>query len=440
MILIIFIFSFLGLSIILDRRPPAQAVGSRHTIKEPRWPSGYSAPRFTAPGRVRSRRRGLHRNLSWSAEHPFDQLDGNTPSSSPGSHQAAQGSAHRGPWPAKRRSRRFNAQCAKSFRRGIPRCGGTLRIRDLIRRLLFGGILFLGLPLAADNNSLTDAQLLQIKFEQKLNSQVSADLVFRDETGKPIRLGDYFGKRPLVLVLGYYGCPMLCTLVLNGVTESLRDLKWSAGKQFDVIFASIDPSESPQLAAAKKHTYLRDYGRPGSDPGWHFLVAASPSTVGASLPDQSIQTLADEIGFRYAYDAGLKQFAHPSGFVVLTREGKVAHYFLGVTFSPNEVDAALREASVNKIGSPVRELILLCCEYSPLRGRYGNLVMDLVRAGGVATVLALGIYFIRPKRGKCRARLSPAPPALQRERGVGFTDAGGPDAGAGLRGKSEAPR
>jgi protein SCO1/2 len=242
----------------------------------------------------------------------------------------------------------------------------------------------------AANNLLTDAQLLQIKFDQKLNSQVSPDLIFRDSTGKQVRLGDYFEKRPIVLILGYYSCPMLCTLVLNGATESFRDLRWSAGKNFDVIFVSIDPDEKTALAAAKKKTYLRDYGRPGSENGWHFLTG----------DETSIKTLADEIGFHYAYDSGLKQFAHPSGFVVLTPDGKVAHYFFGVTFSPDEVNAALRDAGAKKIDSPVQELILLCCEYSPLRGKYGNLVMDTIRVGGVGMVVALGIYFFRPARRK----------------------------------------
>ncbi|MGH7952128.1 MAG: SCO family protein [Limisphaerales bacterium] len=245
---------------------------------------------------------------------------------------------------------------------------------------------------AGTNNSLTDAQLLQIKFDQKLNSQVSPGLVFRDSTGKQVRLGDYFGKRPIVLILGYYTCPMLCTLVLDGVTESFRDLKWSAGKQFDVIFVSIDPNETSKLAAEKKQMYLRDYGRPGAENGWHFLT-------GDKVP---IQTLADEIGFRYAYDPGLKQFAHPSGFVVLTPDGKVAHYFFGVTFSASEVDAALHDASVKKIDSPVQELILLCCEYSPLRGKYGSLVMDIVRVGGVAMVIGLGAVMVAQNRRKSK--------------------------------------
>ena len=261
-------------------------------------------------------------------------------------------------------------------------------------------------------NSLTDAQLLQIKYDQKPGSQVSPGLIFRDETGKPVRLGDYFGKRPIVLIPGYYSCPMLCTLVMDGVVESFRDLRWSVGANFDVIFVSIDPREGPDLAAAKKKLYLRDYGRDGTENGWHFLVAAANApgvpvgrvpSLGVRPPpphDPATQILADEIGFRFAYDAGRKQFAHPAGFVVLTPDGKVAHYFFGVTFSAREVNEALRDASARKTDSPVREFILLCCEYSPLRGKYGNLIMGTVRVGGMGMVAALGLYFFRPIRRK----------------------------------------
>lgn len=256
----------------------------------------------------------------------------------------------------------------------------------------------------AGQNTLTDAQLLQIKYVQKPGSQVSPNLVFRDETGKQVRLGDYFGKRPIILVPGYYSCPMLCSLIMEGVIESLRDLRWSVGDQFDVIFVSIDPREGPALAAAKKKIYLRDYGRDGTAIGWHFLVSRAGQKGGSTqlipVEDKNILTLADEIGFQFAYDEGLKQFAHPSGFVVLTPDGKVAHYFFGVTFSAKEVDAALRHANKNQTDSPVRDFILLCCEYSPLRGKYGNLVMDTVRAGGLGMVVALGIYFVRPVRSK----------------------------------------
>lgn len=236
-------------------------------------------------------------------------------------------------------------------------------------------------------NSLSDEQLLQIKFDQKINSQLSSDLIFRDETGKQIQLGNYFGKRPMVLMLGYYGCPMLCTLVLNGAVSTFQDLKWSVGENFDVIFASIDPNETSQLAAEKKKNYFRSYGC-GSADGWHFLTGDK----------NSIQKLADEIGFRFAYDANAKQFAHPSGFVVLTPDGKIARYFFGVTYSANDLNSALRNASADKTGSPVEQFILLCFHYSPLTGKYGNLVITTVRAGGIATLLALGIFIFKPRR------------------------------------------
>ncbi|HEU5397448.1 MAG TPA: SCO family protein [Verrucomicrobiae bacterium] len=242
----------------------------------------------------------------------------------------------------------------------------------------------------AAHSSLSDDQLMKIKFDQKLNSQVSPTLAFRDETGKPVTLGQYFGRRPVVLILGYYRCPMLCSLVLDGATASFRELRENVGEKFDVIFASIDPTEKPSLAAAKKAAYLREYGRRGSADGWHFLTGDT----------NSIRTLASEVGFRYVYDPALKQYAHPSGFVVLTPDGKVSHYFFGVTYSPREVDQALTEASAKKIGSPVEQFILLCCQYSPLHGRYGNLVMNVVRAGGIGTVLAMAFFFVRSQRNK----------------------------------------
>lgn len=244
------------------------------------------------------------------------------------------------------------------------------------------------------HNSLTDEDLLRIKFDQHLGAQVQTSLAFRDDTGKAVRFGDYFGARPMVLVLGYYRCPMLCSLVLNGMTESLRDLKWSAGRDFDVLFVGIDPGETPALAAEKKANYLRDYGRPGSASGWHFLTGTA----------EPIRTLADEIGFRYAYDPATKQFAHPSGFVILTPQGTVSRYFFGVTFAPSQVDTALREAAARKIGSPVQELILLCCQYDPFRGKYGSLAMNLVRTGGIGMTLLLGAYFARPLWRKPQTR------------------------------------
>ena len=242
---------------------------------------------------------------------------------------------------------------------------------------------------AATNNSLSDDQLLQIKFDQKLNSQISSDLIFHDETGMQIQIGNYFSKRPIVLVLGYYGCPMLCTLVLNGAVSTFQDLKWSVGENFDVIFVSIDPKETPQLAAEKKKTYLRSYGR-GKPEGWHFLTGDKNST----------QTLADEVGFHFAYDPAIKQFAHPSGLIILTPDGKVSRYLFGVTYPAKELNSALREADAKKIGSPVGQFILLCFHYAPITGKYGNQIMIAVRVGGIVMMVALGAIILKQARQK----------------------------------------
>jgi protein SCO1/2 len=236
---------------------------------------------------------------------------------------------------------------------------------------------------------LSDDDLLQIKFDQKLNAQLSGALAFRDETGKTVTLGNYFGQRPVVLMLGYYGCPMLCTLALNGAVSTFQDLKWTAGEQFEVIFVSIDPSETPALAAAKKKTYLRSYGR-GPATGWHFLTGNS----------QSINALANSVGFHFAYDPVMKQFAHPSGLVILTPDGKVSHYLFGVTYSAAELNADLHDATARKTGSPVEQFVLLCFHYSPLTGKYGNTVMAIVRGSGIVMMAGLGVMIWRKPRAK----------------------------------------
>lgn len=244
--------------------------------------------------------------------------------------------------------------------------------------------------------SLTESNLTRITFEQKLNAQVSPDLSFRDEAGRRIKLGDYFGRKPVILVLGYYECPMLCTLTANGMIESLEDLKWNIGNQFDVINVSINPAETPALAAAKKQTYLKRYGRAGAATGWHFLTGEEPA----------IQTLADEVGFHYAYDPTIQQYAHPSGLVILTPEGRVAKYLFGVKFSPNELYAGLNGAAGHHIGSRIQQLVLLCFCYSPIKGKYGNVIMLGVRLFGAATLLGLGwlmVSMIRCERKRAAA-------------------------------------
>ncbi|MDB6021411.1 MAG: uncharacterized protein JWQ04_1268, partial [Pedosphaera sp.] len=178
--------------------------------------------------------------------------------------------------------------------------------------------------------TISDDALRKISFDQKLGANVSPELRFRDESGKLVRLGDYFGKKPVILVLGYYGCPMLCTFVLNGMIGSLQDIKWEIGNQFEVINVSIDPHETPALAAAKKKAYVRRYGRHDASEGWHFLTGEEPA----------IRRLAKEVGFGYAYDERVKEFAHPSGLVILTARGKVSRYLSGVVYSTKELNDA----------------------------------------------------------------------------------------------------
>jgi len=236
----------------------------------------------------------------------------------------------------------------------------------------------------AGAQSLSDTQLLSVTFQQNLNSQINRDLRFRDEYGRDVRLGDYFGKKPVVLVLGYYQCPMLCTLTLNGMVQAMEDMKWGVGKEFDIINVSIDPHETPALALAKKRNYLKKYGRSGADAGWHFLTG----------DESSIHELTTEAGFKYLFDPVAKQYAHPSGLVILTPDGKISQYLFGVTFHASDLYAALHDASGAKIGSPIQRLVLLCFCYNPITGKYGAAIMLTVRILGAATVLSMAWFFI----------------------------------------------
>ena len=232
----------------------------------------------------------------------------------------------------------------------------------------------------AKGQGVSAENLGKLNFEQRLGQQVSLDLEFRDEDGRQIKLKDYLGKKPVILVLGYYGCPMLCTLVLNGLVSTLQDIKPTVGDQFEVINVSIDPHETPALAAAKKKSYLKQYGRHDAAKGWHFLTGEQPA----------IEQLAGAVGFQYLYDAPSKQYAHPSGFLVLTPEGKVARYFFGVTYSNKELDDVLKQATSNKVGSPIQQLFMLCFHYSPITGKYGPTIMVVVRICAALTILGLG--------------------------------------------------
>jgi protein SCO1/2 len=252
---------------------------------------------------------------------------------------------------------------------------------------------------------LSSEALAQIIFDQKLGKQVSLDLMFRDEEGKAVTLKDYFGKKPIILVPGYYGCPMLCSMVLNGLVETLQDMKWKVGEQFVVVNFSINPRETWQLAAAKKHSYIRRYGRTGAENGWHFLTGE----------ERAVHQLADDVGFRYAYDPVSKEYAHPSGFVVLTPNGSVSRYFFGVSHVPTELYGALSEAAVNRTGSPIQQLFYLCFHYNPIRGKYGRVIMTVLRVAGFGTVLGLSclvFFMVRVETARKKTRFEAINPAL----------------------------
>lgn len=231
----------------------------------------------------------------------------------------------------------------------------------------------------AQTPAAQSALIRDVRFEQKLNQQIPFDLTFKDERGNQIRLGDYFGKKPVILSLVYYKCPMLCTLVLNGLTEALIEQKFNAGEQFNVVTVSFDPNETPALAEAKKNTYLARYGRPGGNDGWHFLTG----------DEANITRLTEAVGFHYRFDPATGQFAHPSGIMVLTPQGKIARYFYGIEYPARDLRLGLIEASQERIGSPVDQVLLLCYHYDPKSGKYNSIAMSSMRVGGVLTLVGL---------------------------------------------------
>ncbi len=235
-----------------------------------------------------------------------------------------------------------------------------------------------------------------IRIDQKLDSQVPLDLEFRDESGQPVRLGDCVGGKPVVLVLAYYRCPKLCNLVLNSVLTAFREMKFTVGQEFNVVTVSFDPRETPELAAAKKRSYVEKYGRDGAEAGWHFLTGQKPQ----------IDALADAVGFRYRYVEKEDVYAHASGIMVLTPQGRVSRYFYKMPFSPRDLRLGLVEASENKIGSPADQVLLLCLHYDARSGTY-TAVMSWVRAAGVLTVVALvGFVVWSWRQNRRRAALS----------------------------------
>jgi protein SCO1/2 len=233
-----------------------------------------------------------------------------------------------------------------------------------------------------DPTSSKPGLLSKIGIDQRLHQKVPLDLEFVDETGRTVKLGDYLGKRPVLLALVYYECPMLCTQVLNGVTGALKVLNFDVGKEFDVVAVSINPREGPGLAAGKKQAYLERYGRPHTADGWHFLTGR----------EENIRALATAVGFRYEYDEEIKQYAHGAGVELLTPKGVIARYFYGIEYSPRDLRFGIIEASEERIGSPIDSVLLACYHYDPATGKYGAAVIKMVRIGAVATMIAFAVF------------------------------------------------
>jgi protein SCO1 len=238
--------------------------------------------------------------------------------------------------------------------------------------------------------------LRDVGFDQRLGEALPLEAAFRDESGRAVRLGDYFGRKPVVLSLAYYGCPMLCTLSLNGLASALSTLSFDAGREFEVVTVSFEPRETPDQAASAKKAYVERYGRPGAAGGWHFLTGDAAA----------IEAVTRAVGFRYAWDDETRQYAHPTGIVVATPEGRVARYLYGVEYAPKDLRLGLVEASAGRVGSPVDQLLLYCYQYDPVRGRYGAAVMRTVRLLGILTVVSL-VGFIAVMRRRERAMPSP---------------------------------
>ncbi len=239
-------------------------------------------------------------------------------------------------------------------------------------------------PIIAKAQPANPPILNDVGIDQKLDAQVPGDLTFTDENGATVQLSQYYGKRPMVLTLVYYKCPMLCTMVLNDLNKVMGAMPMNVGEQFDVVTVSFDPSEGPDLAAKKKHQYVHSYGRPHAQEGWHFLTG----------DEANIKKLTSTVGFRYAWDEKWKQYAHASGIIVLTPDGKVSRYFYGVEYSAQDLRLALAEANQGKISMPAEQILLYCFHYDPTTGKYSLIVTRFVQLGAILTMGALGTFWL----------------------------------------------
>jgi protein SCO1 len=267
-------------------------------------------------------------------------------------------------------------------------------------KLVFAGLIVAALPAAMPAQQMgipaaaVPAMVQGVGIDQNLNAQIPLELRFKDENGQSVRLGQYFREKPVVLALVYYECPGLCDLILNGLTHAMEQVSLNVGSDYDVVTVSFNPKETWQLANAKRANYIEKYNRPGAskslvEAGWHFLTG----------DEASIKSLADTVGFHYNYDPINKQYAHASGIMVLTPEGKIARYFYGIDYNPRDFRLGLVEASANRIGTPADQVLLFCYHYDPMTGKYGMTVKRITQVLGTATALGLfGFVFIMLRR------------------------------------------
>jgi protein SCO1/2 len=272
-----------------------------------------------------------------------------------------------------------------------------MRVKSLA--VIFAFSAFLAARPARAQQTTTAPILREVNLAQNLNAQVPPDLIFRDEAEKSVRLGDYFGQKPILLSLVYFDCPALCTEVLNGELRTMRSISLDLGKDFEAVTVSFEPKDTPALAKAKRDVYAGQYGRTGAADHWHFLTG-----------DQtSIAALTQAVGFHYAYDSASRQYAHAAGIMVLTADGRISRYLYGIQYPARDLRLGLVDASEGKIGTPTDHALLYCYQYDPLTGKYGLVVMNVVRAGGGLTVLALGIFMlVMFRRDRRRAGALPA--------------------------------
>lgn len=249
-------------------------------------------------------------------------------------------------------------------------------------------------------------QLDDVGIDQKLNGQLPLDAQFKNAKGETIKLGDVIREKPVVFAFAYYTCPMLCGQVLQGITGSLKAVSFDVGKEYDVVVVSFNPLDSQHQAFKAQNTYSHRYGRPGTEHGWHFLYGDSAS----------IAQVTNAAGFKYKYDETSKQYAHGSAMMIVTPEGKLSKYFFGIEFAPKDVKFALMEATESRIGTVVDQIMLYCFHYDPKRGKYGPYIVNMLRIGASATIIALGAFYVSMrKRSKRKKQLAESVPSLQPE-------------------------